>query len=74
MYLTAKVRNVVDIVNKDTQSVCGTLNHPIQEKKEDVSTTKPESNGTTTTSNMGKKGTVLLQTARTTATNFDGSR
>ena len=33
-----------------------------------------ESNGTTTTSNMGNKGTVLLQTARTTATNIDGSK
>ena len=55
------------------QSICGTLNHPIQEKKENTNKTKPESKGTTTTSNMGKRGTVLLQTARTTATNFDGN-
>ena len=56
------------------QSICATLNHPIQEKKENTNETKPESKGTTTTSNMEKRGTVLLQTARMTATNFDGSR
>ena len=58
------------------QSICGTLISPSfnQEKGEDSNEAKIESKRITTTSNMANKGTVLLQTARTTATNSDGSR
>ena len=55
------------------QSICETKNPPGKEKDE-INKVKTESKGTTTTSNMGSKGTILLQTARTTATNYDGSR
>ena len=57
------------------QSICGTLIPPSfnQEKSEDSNEAKTESKIITTTSNMANKGTVLLQTARTTATNSDGS-
>ena len=58
------------------QSICGTLISPSfnQAKGEDSNEAKTESKRITTTSNMANKGTVLLQTARTTATNSDGSR
>ena len=56
------------------QSICGNLISPSfnQEKGEDSNEAKTESKRITTTSNMANKGTVLLQTARTTATNSDG--
>ena len=58
------------------QSICGTLISPSfnQEKSKDSNEAKTESKRITTTSNMANKGTVLLKTAKTTATNSDGSR
>ncbi|CAB3979329.1 PREDICTED: uncharacterized protein LOC107330089, partial [Paramuricea clavata] len=59
---------------KHHQSICNTLKSPIPDNKSDRNKTTEESKGTTTTSNVRSKGTVLLQTARTTATNSNGSR
>ena len=59
---------------KHHQSICNTLKSPTPDNKSDRNKTTEESKGTTTTSNVRSKGTVLLQTARTTATNSNGSR
>ena len=58
------------------QSICGNLIPPSfnQKKSEDSDQAKTESRRITTTSNMVNKGTVLLQTARTTAANSDESK
>ena len=50
------------------------MKSPTPDNKSDRNKTTEESKGTTTTSNVRSKGTVLLQTARTTATNSNGSR
>jgi hypothetical protein len=50
------------------------LKSPIPDNKFDRNKSTEESKGTTTTSNVQSNGTVLLQTARTTATNSNGSR